>query len=40
MVIEAGTLITMLLFLVGSIIGAYAYVFKRTKATEDAVEKP
>ena len=38
MVIEVGTLITVLIFLTGSIIGAYAYVFKRTAATEDTVE--
>lgn len=38
MVIELGTLITVLLFLVGAIIGAYGYVFRRTKDVEDCVE--
>ena len=38
MVIELGTLITLFLFLVGAIIGAYGYVFRRTKDVEDCVE--
>lgn len=38
MTIDAGTLITITLFLSGAIIGAYAFVFKRTKDTEDCVE--